>query len=406
MPSQPSVSVTNKLILARHLFRIAEDNLKSKRDIALFAAVNLMQDAVEAFLLAAAEHVNASIAQNTNFDVYFTKINERLQPNKLSFQARLTALNKARVNAKHYGLKPDRNELEQFTVTCREFFDETCSLLFEHQFWSISLLDLLQAGESKQLLANATALFEQGEYLSCLIECRKAIFVLFEARYDIAEFRDDVSGGLSLFSYAPYYARNREYIQRVVKEPFDYIVLDHQKLESTLLTEGIDPQVFWNIRRITPEVYRSGPSNAPMVLTDEKWIVKRDLSKEARADGDHAAYALDQTIDIALRVEERRRLVRYIGSDNFFIRLKRDGVNVYEKADRSSAVSRVTEAGMREVSVDSSTPGLRDDGTYWYVTHRVRAGAGGSGPSAFYYGYIHEDDVDWSKTEPDKPVEE
>lgn len=99
-------SVINKLTLARHLFRMAEENLRSQRELALFAAANLMQDAVEAFLLAASEHLNAGIDSKTAFEGYFTKIDAKLDPKQLPFRVKLVALNKVRVNAKHHGVAP------------------------------------------------------------------------------------------------------------------------------------------------------------------------------------------------------------------------------------------------------------------------------------------------------------
>lgn len=398
MPTQPSVATINKLILARHLFRMAEDNLRSQREIALFAAVNLMQDSVEAYLVALAAHVNATTGQSTTFDAYFTKINEHTQPNKLPFQPTLTALNKARVNAKHYGLKPDRKELERFAVTSREFFEETCTLHFGHPFWSISLLDLLADGEIKELLANATRLFDERAYLSCLIECRKVIFVTFEWKYDIAKFRKNLSG-LAAVSDAPHYARNKEYIERYVKDPHDYVVIDRQKLDSDLVAQGIDPQVFWNICALSPGVYRSEKGG--------KWSVKLSVYIKAGADEGHAAYVLEQTIEIALRLDERRRLTRYVDDwGTFRIRLKRDGVSIYDKADRNSEVICVTEPGLRELRVEASTDGLNGDGTYWHVMHVIYTESykrsGSLDDAEFCSGYVHEDDVDWSKTEADK----
>jgi hypothetical protein len=391
MASQPSVSVINKLTLSRHIFRLADDSLRSQREVAVFTAVMLMQDAVEVFLLAAAEHVGATINQNPSFDSYFTKINERIQPKTLAFQVRLTALNKARVNAKHYGLKPDRKEIEGFAVACREFFEETCAFLFDRPFWSISLLDLLPSGEPKQLLANATELFDAGDYLACLIECRKVVFVLFEWNYDVAKFREGDPGPFN-FSDAPFYAQNKAYIEKNVKDPFEYIVLDHEKLTRTLLSDGIDPQVFWNVWRLTPPVYRRGNS--------EKWLVKRVLERERNADENAAAYVLEHSIDIALLIDERRRLVRMAGNADYLIHIKRDGVNVYQKADRKSAVLSVTKPGLREITVTEAADGLNGDGVYWQVMHMVKD-LPKETPllERFYFGYIHEDDVDWSNTQ-------
>ena len=103
---------------------------------------------------------------------------------------------------------------------------------------------------------------------------------------------------------------------------------------------------------------------------------------------------MEQTIDIALRVAEDRRQVRQLHHGNFSIRLLHDAVNVYVKADRTSPVSGVTEPGLRVLSVTESTAGLNDAGPYWKVSHIIpgRGLINGGG----YYGYVHEDDVDWS----------
>lgn len=132
-------SVINKLMLARHLFWMAGDNLKSHREVALFSAVNLLQDSVEAFLLAASEYLNAGIEARTSFDQYFVKIDERLNPKQLPFRSRLSSLNKARVLSKHNGVRPHRDELKNFAVACREFFDETCQMIFGLAFWSLGV---------------------------------------------------------------------------------------------------------------------------------------------------------------------------------------------------------------------------------------------------------------------------
>ncbi len=46
--------------------------------------------------------------------------------------------------------------------------------------------------------------------------------------------------------------------------------------------------------------------------------------------------------------------------------------------------------------------GINGDGTYWHVTHIVDPSGLANSDMRFYFGYIHEDDVDWSKTEADE----
>lgn len=60
----------------------------------LFSAVNLFQDAVEVFLVAVADYVEASIDQNTKFDKYFVQINQKIAPKELPFKSKLLRLNR------------------------------------------------------------------------------------------------------------------------------------------------------------------------------------------------------------------------------------------------------------------------------------------------------------------------
>jgi hypothetical protein len=45
-------SILHKLLLARRLYDLARENLSSANDLSLAIGVNLLQDSVEAFLLA------------------------------------------------------------------------------------------------------------------------------------------------------------------------------------------------------------------------------------------------------------------------------------------------------------------------------------------------------------------
>ena len=79
------------------------------------------------FPLALSEHLNAGVDQRTTFDRYFELINQKITPAELPFRVRLIALNKLRVNSKHFGLEPSKSELEPLLTTVWEFFDEVTS---------------------------------------------------------------------------------------------------------------------------------------------------------------------------------------------------------------------------------------------------------------------------------------
>ncbi|WP_051327353.1 hypothetical protein [Desulfatibacillum aliphaticivorans] len=243
-----------KILLSRRLFLLASDNLQSPNDISRTVGVCLLQDAVEVFLLSVAEEVNANIKNNTTFDQYINLINDELKSEKLPFRTKLISLNKLRVNAKHYGLIPSSSETRGLLVAMEEFFNAVTSSIFNKSFASISMIDLVNEGEEKALLEAAKDQYEKGNFTQSLIDCRKAFFIRFESKYDISMFENqDQSGGDDWFAFilcqAPFYARNKQYIEDNVLEPTDYIVFDLSRLEMDILKSGLDHTEFWNVFR-------------------------------------------------------------------------------------------------------------------------------------------------------------
>ena len=157
-------SILNKLLLSRSLYHLAKENIASTSGIRLSIACNLLQDAVECFLLALSEHVNAGIGKKTDFDKYFEQINLKIALRELPFRPRLIALNKLRVNSKHYGLEPSKTELEPLLTTAWEFFNEVTRTDFGKEFVTISLVDVLRDGEAKDLLRQAESAYESQNY--------------------------------------------------------------------------------------------------------------------------------------------------------------------------------------------------------------------------------------------------
>jgi hypothetical protein len=199
-----------RISLARHLFELGNTALRSSNDLYLFAAVNLLQDAVEAFLIAVADHVGAKIDQHTAFDRYFVSINDRIKPKELPFKARLLRLNLIRVSAKHHGIQPARDECNRVAISVREFFDEVSSSVLGVTFATVSAIDLLDEGEIKQILLEAKAALEAKDLMGSTIGCRKALYLAIEYSYNIVQFKDgEPKGFFGAYTEAPFYAGTR-----------------------------------------------------------------------------------------------------------------------------------------------------------------------------------------------------
>lgn len=245
-----------------------------------------MQDAVESFLIAVAGHVGANIDPHMAFDKYFVNIHDRTKPKEVPFKTKLLRLNRMRVDAKHHGIQPARDECDRVSVSVREFFEEASSSFLGVNFSTVSALDLLEEGEAKNLLLQAKADREAGDLNGCIIGCRKAIYVRIEHHYNIVHFKDTQpnQGGLLIhaFSRAPFYTHNKDYIEEHITNPTEYIKLDHSEVDRDLLKQGVDPTAFWNIWRLTPAVFRN---------SDKDWIVKHDFDKlDEQLTADQADY--------------------------------------------------------------------------------------------------------------------
>lgn len=371
------IEVIRRISLARHLYGLAVSYLKSSNDLYLFSAVNLMQDAVEAFLLAVADHVNAQLSEKSSFDKYFVEINKSISPKELPFKTKLLRLNRIRVDSKHHGIQPAKTECDRLSLATREFFDEVSSTVLGVNFSTISTIDLLQDGEVKSTLLEAKKHLEDKDHINCSITCRKVLYLEIEQKYDISMFKNGAKprGLLGPHSRAPYFTRNEKYINEKVREPTDLIVLDHSDLDHELLKNGVDNTSYWNVWRLTPEVYRN---------EEKEWIIKNDFNLlEPEILKDQIEYIFNTTVDIIFSIHSKRSASRSSSYRAYYIELVTKEIPVYAKADKNSEINATIPKEMTKVDCSYSIPGLNNDGIYWHVSHFKEGES--------FYGFIHND---------------
>jgi hypothetical protein len=372
------VETVHRLTLARHLYELGSASLRSANEMHLFSAVNLLQDAVEAFLIAVADHTGAAIDQNTKFDGYFVQIDSKIAPKKLPFKSKLIRLNRVRIDSKHYGIQPARDECDRLAVAVREFFDEVSTSILGASFSTVSAIDLLLDGETKSVLIEAKKALEAGELEKCAISCRKALFLEIEWHYDISAYKDDnLAGILGGFTDAPFYARSKQYIDESVSDPTDFIVYDHSSVNEKLLTQGADNTAYWNVWRLTPEVYKT---------KDGKWVVKHDFGKlDKTVLSDKIDYIFSATLDVVLSIHRTWQATKWADRRRYYLDLTQENVPIYKKADKDSEVTNHTPLGMTRIDTDYQIDGLNGDGPYWHVLHFDKG--------LSLWGFIHNDFV-------------
>jgi hypothetical protein len=252
---------TNQLLAARHLYYLAEQNIRSEQTASLFAGVNLLQDSVEAFLWAAATYRQSGARDRIEIHQLFDAVCSAIDPQVLPFRPAITQLNRLRINSKHYGICPDHKEAQRLLLDVREFLRESTYIVLNVDFWTVSLIDLIpNSGDLNSVaywLRRAESAFLAESFRDCLIYCRHAIYLEFEALYDISPYANpDYKPGIGTFiSSAPSWALTRHYIQNHVNNPCQFIVLNYDDLHRKLWEYGIDATTFWNLRRLTPDVF-------------------------------------------------------------------------------------------------------------------------------------------------------
>ena len=331
--------------LALNFFEIKENNEE------INSGVVLLQDSVELFLIGVCEYLDINYnPKKINFPEYlniikkskktFNKIKNDFIANQeekeMPFMKDLIYLNNMRVNIKHHGKLFISDDCIDIKERIHSFFIEASRLYFGLEFDEISLINILEENEIKKYLKEAENYLKNQRYLDCMINCRKILYRLFEQKYDIRVFAKEklvhqvlTNGELQkLHSYieAPERVKNKDYIDRNVSDPTDYIVLDYTKLNMELLMYGINTVDFYNVIKHTPKVYFFEEEN--------RWAIKKNINYKITKD--IANYCFRKTLNFTLLVRKKRKQDKEIIQSGVGIPIKGQEWEIFSKALKTS----------------------------------------------------------------------
>jgi hypothetical protein len=227
----------------------------------------------------------------------------------------LKALNKQRVITKHFGQLAEPLTVQTYAEAVDVALEAIVFTVLGKRYSEIFLSDLLANGEAKVFLLDAALKLESGDFLEALTLVRKALFVEVEIEYCVHKWSDaDPNERLGLFSIsrggmkAPYWTRNRDWIEKNISTPFDYIQIDHEKLRLDAMEWGVNTAELANIRSLTPEVFRSEK--------DSPWHIQYDLQFPTNeATPENVRYCLDRTLSVLLRKQQHTTARRWPSRD-------------------------------------------------------------------------------------------
>lgn len=363
-----SESVIKKIQMAKLFYELGSDCFRIIENVErVGVGIILLQDSLELFLIAICEYLKVDYnPTNIKFNQYFEKIESKLKkkmPNEtIPLKSEMLKLNRQRINIKHYGNLPNIDDCKNLNNYVYSFFIELSKRYLKVDFNSISLINLLNEDNIRDLMKQAEVNLENHNYGECQINCRKALYLDFEKQFDIRPFekykedtqnKSAISIALSMpYSLAPEYAQNKQYIRKNVKEPTDYIVVNDSKLQTDLLTYRILPVDLWNIFRLTPKVY--------YFEEGKDWAIKDEFIDD-NYNEKNAEYCFRKTVNILLIKQEYINKQKFKENRFEYVQIRDTNAKIFNRASTDSKVNFTMKKGTQyNIEVCRKVKGLYD----------------------------------------------
>jgi hypothetical protein len=167
------------------------------------AAVLLLHDAVEAFLLLAAEHLGA--AAPPQFGQYWDALSPARLAGGVNLAVRqgMVRLNRVRVNLKHHGVQPGKAAIDQSLADAATFFAANTVSVFGVDYDQVSMADLIEQEQVRELVRKAESATAVGEYSGAMIALSDACELLLMPRRSTSSRPSPLRFGDSLDLVAP-----------------------------------------------------------------------------------------------------------------------------------------------------------------------------------------------------------
>ena len=289
-----SQTILKRLSFIKYLYQLGMRQSKQKTPQNSISIL-MFHDSIELFLQLSTEYLSASPRTNIGFMEYWGFINQKLQGQQLSQKNQMNRLNRARVNLKHHGILLNESDIESFRVNTSDFFTDNCSIVFGINFSEISLIDLIDNSDVKDLVRDAVNYYEQNNIKRALEHFSLSFKVLiydFEEKFQV--YRSQLFG---IENFIP----NCE--DDAIRSDLDKIsyALDNIQYKLKYLIYGIDVKNVIKFFLLTPEVtfirtdFRNYQIDIPLPFYKEK---------ENLYSRDQLEFCKDFIINCALKLQE------------------------------------------------------------------------------------------------------
>lgn len=170
----------NTVILAKSLFRKAEEIYTPSDIFTHGLTVSLLQDSAEMLVWAIAKHVDANVKPKDSFVAIIETLDKSHGGIKLKPQ--IFELNSARVNFKHYGNIPSNIDIPKYIDNCRKFL-QLNTMMLGVDFDTVSSADDVSIPEIREHLKRSEDFLRNDSIEDALLESSIAFQVLEKHAY-------------------------------------------------------------------------------------------------------------------------------------------------------------------------------------------------------------------------------
>lgn len=383
-------STINTLLTAKAIYNEAKPLVYSGNKHSCSAGLILLQDSLELILLTLLTEQGVDETKNLESKSFDELLGELKKSGvKIPKIGTVKALNKQRVIVKHYGQLAEPASVQAYAEATDLLIESILSQVVGKNLQEIFLTDLIPDCEAKTHFRNASNYKEKNDYLEGLIEIRKAFYVEYEKDYSIYSWKDtDINdnslallfgrGGLK----APSWSRNKQWIEKNVKCPIDYIKIDREKIRFDAIEWGVSTSEVDNLRRLTPNVIK--------LDKDAEWSIDYDAEfPPNEANEQNFNYCLDLAINIILKKKEHEQLRKWPKKDNTFnppaIYI---GHPVYSAARTDSDVVHNVQNGYL-YTIRRIVSGFKDGDDFFYISGYENDDTKESGGD-YFWGYLQK----------------
>ena len=287
-------TILKRLSFIKSLFQLGVKQSKQKPPLDSISIL-MLHDSVELFLHLSTEVLNSNRKTNIGFLEYWEVINRNLTGQQLSQKNQMNRLNKARVNLKHHGILLNKSDIESFRINVTDFYNDNFPLIFGIDFGEISIIDLIDNLDVRDILKNAIILFQQKNFDRSYEHLSLAFRILIlDFESDFKPHRYELFG-IEYFSPSCDLEEIRPDLEELSSR------IDNINSIMKYLIYGIDVKNYIKFSLLTPDVYfkRGNYKNyeiyAPLPVSGKN---KKNISQN------QFDFCIDFIIDSALKLQE------------------------------------------------------------------------------------------------------